>query len=92
MQDLGAKDKPTIMVFNKIDAYTYIKKDEDDLTPETKKNLSLNDLERSWMANENYPCIFISAGKKINIDEFKDLLYEHIKDLHVKIYPHRMLY
>jgi GTP-binding protein HflX len=90
--DLGAKDKPTIMVFNKIDAFTYIKKEEDDLTPETKKNLSLNDLEKTWMAKENYPCIFISAGKKINIDEFRDLLYEEIKGLHVKIYPHRMLY
>lgn len=90
--DIGAKDKPTIMVFNKIDAYTYIKKEEDDLTPETKKNLSLNDLERTWMAKENYPCIFISAEKKINIDEFKDLLYDEIKGLHVRIYPHRMLY
>jgi GTP-binding protein HflX len=90
--DLGAKDKPTIMVFNKIDAFTYIKKEEDDLTPETKKNLSLNDLEKTWMAKENFPCIFISAGKKINIDEFRDLLYEEIKGLHVKIYPHRMLY
>ncbi|KAA3650261.1 MAG: GTPase HflX [Bacteroidetes bacterium] len=90
--DIGAKDKPTIMVFNKIDAYTYIKKEEDDLTPETKKNLSLNDLEKTWMAKENYPCIFISAEKKINIDEFKDLLYDEIKGLHVRIYPHRMLY
>lgn len=92
LNDLGAKDKPTIMVFNKIDAYTYIKKDEDDLTPETKENLSLTDLERTWMAKENYPCIFISAGKKINIDDFRDLLYQQIRDLHLKIYPHRMLY
>lgn len=92
LNDLGAKDKPTIMVFNKIDAFTYIKKEEDDLTPETKENLSLSDLERTWMAKENYPCIFISAGKKINIDEFRDLLYEQIRDLHLKIYPYRMLY
>lgn len=92
LQELGAKDKPTIMVFNKIDAYTYTEKDPDDLSPETKENLSLNDLEKTWMAKENYPCIFISAGKKLNIDELRDLLYEQIRDLHLKIYPHRMLY
>lgn len=92
LQDLGAQDKPTIMLFNKIDAYTYIPKDDDDLSPETKKNLSLADLEKTWMAKENHPCIFISAGKKINIDALRDLLYEEIKDLHLKIYPHRMLY
>jgi len=92
LQDLGAKDKPTIMVFNKIDAYTFVQKDEDDLTPETKENLSLEELQRTYMATENYPCIFISAQNRINYEELRDLLYEHIKDLHVKIYPHRMLY
>ncbi len=92
LQDMGANDKPTIMVFNKIDAFTYVKKEEDDLSPETKENLNLQDLERTWMAKENFPCIFISAGKKINMDELRDLLYAQIKDLHVKIYPHRLLY
>lgn len=92
LADMGAKDKPTIMIFNKVDAYTYTKKEEDDLTPETKENRSLDDLKKSWMAKENYPCIFISAQKRINYDELRDLLYEQIKGLHLKIYPHRMLY
>lgn len=90
--ELKAKDKPTLMIFNKIDAYTYVKKDEDDLTPETKENLSLEELKKTYMAKENYPSIFISAQEKINHEELRDLLYEHIKDLHLKIYPHRMLY
>ncbi|MEX2379249.1 MAG: GTPase HflX [Vicingaceae bacterium] len=92
LAEMGAKDKPTIMIFNKVDAYTYIKKEEDDLTPETKENMSLEDLKKSWMAKENYPCIFISAQKRINYEELRNLLYEHIKGLHIKIYPHRMLY
>ncbi len=90
--ELDTKDKPTIIIFNKVDAYSYIKKGEDDLSPETKENLSLEDLEKTWMAKKNNPCIFISAEKGINIEELKDLLYEHIKNLHLKIYPHRMLY
>jgi len=92
LAEMGAKDKPTIMIFNKVDAYTYTKKEEDDLTPETKENRSLDDLKKSWMAKENYPCIFISAQKRINYEELRDLLYEQIKGLHLKIYPHRMLY
>jgi GTP-binding protein HflX len=92
LAEMGAKDKPTIMIFNKVDAFTYVKKEEDDLTPETKENLSLDDLKKSWMAKENYPCIFISAQKRINYEELRNLLYEHIKGLHIKIYPHRMLY
>ncbi|MBL4708261.1 MAG: GTPase HflX [Flavobacteriales bacterium] len=92
LQDLKANDKPIIMIFNKVDAYTYIKKDEDDLTPETKENLSLEDLQRTYMAKENYPCIFISAQKRINYEELREMLYQHIHDLHMKIYPHRMLY
>lgn len=92
LADMGAKDKPTIMIFNKVDAYTYVKKEEDDLTPETKENMSLEDLKKSWMAKENYPCIFISAQKRINYEELRDLLYEQIKGLHLTIYPHRLLY
>jgi len=90
--DLKAKDKPTLMIFNKIDAYTYVKKEEDDLTPETKENLSLEDLKKTYMAKENYPSIFISAQQKTNHEELREMLYEYIKDLHLKIYPHRMLY
>jgi GTP-binding protein HflX len=92
LQSLGAKDKPTLMIFNKIDAYTFIPKEEDDLTPITKENLSLDDLKRTYLAKENYPCIFISAYKKINIEELRDLLYKEIKNLHLSIYPHRLLY
>lgn len=92
LNDLGAKDKPTLMIFNKVDAYTFIKKDEDDLTPETKENLSLNDLKKTYMAKENYPCIFISAQEKINYEELREVLYKKIKELHLDIYPHRMLY
>jgi len=92
LQDLKANDKPTIMVFNKIDAFTYVKKEENDLTPETRENMSLEDWQTTYMAKENYPCIFISAQNKINYEELRDLLYKQIKDLHIKIYPHRMLY
>lgn len=90
--DLGATDKPVIMVFNKVDAYTWVEKEEDDLTPETRENLSLDDLKATYMAKENSPAIFISAKKKINYEELRDLLYQQIHDLHLKIYPHRMLY
>ncbi len=92
LKDLNALNKSTIMIFNKIDAFTYIKKDEDDLTPKTRENYSLEELMKTWMAKENYPCIFISAHKKVNIDGLRDLLYETIKDQHLRIYPHRMLY
>tara|TARA_R110002049_G_scaffold297888_2_gene487306 strand:- start:2916 stop:4106 length:1191 start_codon:yes stop_codon:yes gene_type:complete len=92
LKDLNALDKSTIMIFNKIDAFTYVKKDEDDLTPKTRENYSLEELMKTWMAKENYPCIFISAHEKINIDGLRDLLYETIKDQHLRLYPHRMLY
>jgi GTP-binding protein HflX len=92
LQDLGANDKPTIMIFNKVDAFTYVKKDEDDLTPETKENMSLEDLKRTFMAKENYPAIFISAQKRINYEELREMLYEQIHALHLKIYPHKFLY
>lgn len=92
LQDLKAKDKPTIMIFNKIDAYKYIKKAEDDLSPETRENISLEEMQSTWMAKENFPCIFISAAKRINIEELRELLYQEIKELHIQIYPHRMLY
>jgi len=92
LQDLGANDKPTIMIFNKVDAFTYTKKDEDDLTPETRENLSLDDLKRTFMATENYPAIFISAQKRINYEELREMLYDQIHALHLKIYPHRLLF
>lgn len=84
-------DKPTILVFNKIDAYTYEEKEEDDLTPITKRNLSLEQLRKSWMSKIQSPCVFISATDKKNMDEFKSLLYTMVKDLHQKRYPYNNL-
>tara|TARA_B100000809_G_C15138434_1_gene531752 strand:+ start:5053 stop:6252 length:1200 start_codon:yes stop_codon:yes gene_type:complete len=92
LKDIGALDKPTIVIFNKIDAFTYVKKDEDDLLPKTRENYSLEDLKKMWMSNVEHPTVYISAVKKINTDELKDVLYEHIKSTHLDIYPHQLLY
>lgn len=92
LKDIGALDKPTIVIFNKIDAFTYVKKDEDDLLPSTRENYSLEDLKKMWMSNVEYPTVYISAVKKINTDELKDVLYKHIKNTHLDIYPHQLLY
>src|SRR5207253_1278671 len=88
LTDIKAFDKPMILVFNKIDAYSFEEKEADDLTPSTKRNLSLTDLKKSWMGKLNQPCIFISATQKENIKEFRDLVYNMVKELHVKRYPH----
>ncbi len=87
LSDIGANNKPTIIIFNKIDAYTFVEKQLDDLTPFTKENISLDDLRKSWMAKINTPCIFISAKKKLNIEELKELVYNEVKKIHVKRYP-----
>jgi len=84
----AAEGKPTIIVFNKIDAYTFIEKEEDDLTPATKENLSLDDLKLTWMGKSEYPTIFISAKNKENIDEFRKTIYEEVKKIHIKRYPY----
>lgn len=88
LTDIKASDKPTILVFNKIDAFKYDKKDEDDLTPSTRANLSLDDLKKSWMSNLNNNCVFISATNKDNVEEFKKLVYDKVKELHIKRYPY----
>jgi GTP-binding protein HflX len=88
LAEIRANDKPTILLFNKIDAYDYIKKDPFDLTPVTKENLSLDDLKRTWMATSHYPTMFMSAVQKINLEEFKNILYEEVKKIHVKRYPY----
>ena len=88
LQDIGAGDKPTILVFNKTDAFTYTHKDEDDLTPGTRENLSLAEIKRTWMKSLNNPCLFISAQEKENIDELKKTLYDLVKTLHIKKYPY----
>lgn len=88
LMEIGASDKPTILVFNKIDAYRYEEPDADDLDPTSKKDLSLEEMKRSWMSKISDPCIFISAQNKENIEEFRDLLYEKVKELHAKRYPY----
>ncbi len=87
LADIGAADKPVFLVFNKIDDFSYIKKDEDDLTPITRENLSLEDIEKSWMAKLTTPTIFISAKEKVNIDKFRKDLYSMIYELHSGRYP-----
>ena len=87
LQDIGAGDKPVYLVFNKIDAYTYIKKEEDDLTPATKENRSLDDLRESWFAKQNTPCIFISAAERTNIEKFRTDLYGMVREIHCGRYP-----
>ena len=87
LQDIGAGDKPVYLVFNKIDAYTYIKKDEDDLTPATRRNMSLEDLKKSWIAKANTPCIFISAVERMNIEKLRSDLYGMVREIHAGRYP-----
>jgi GTP-binding protein HflX len=86
--EIGAENKPTILVFNKIDAYSFILKDEDDLTEFKNENRSLEYLKDTWMNNLEVESIFISALDKTNFDSLKDMLYDRIKDLHVKRYPY----
>ena len=83
-----SKDKPMILVFNKIDAFTYKKKDDDDLTPRTRENIPLEELKSTWMAKMNDNCIFISANNKVNIEELKSKLYEMAKEIHMKRFPY----
>ena len=87
LQDIGAADKPVFLVFNKIDAYTYIKKDEDDLTPATRENMSLEEMMQSWIAKANTPCIFISAVEKLNIEKLRSDLYGMVREIHAGRYP-----
>ena len=87
LADIGAGDKPTFLVFNKIDAYTYTPKEEDDLTPATKENLSLDDLKQSWIAKANTPCIFISAIDKVGIEKLRSDLYGMVREIHAGRYP-----
>ena len=83
-----SKDKPMILVFNKVDAFTYVKKDDDDLTPRLRENIPLEELKQTWMAKMNDNCIFISARERINIDKLKSRLYEMAKEIHMKRFPY----
>jgi GTP-binding protein HflX len=88
LKDIGCTDKPSMIVFNKIDNYTWVEKEEDDLTPSTKENISLDELKKTWMARMHDNCIFISAKTKENVDEFRDILYKKVRELHVQKYPY----
>ncbi|MBR1774250.1 MAG: GTPase HflX [Bacteroidales bacterium] len=88
LNDIGAGDKDMIIVFNKIDAYTYIKKEEDDLTPVEKYNFTLEDWKRTYLNNEKSEVVFISAKEKQNIEELKQVMYNRIKTIHARIYPY----
>ena len=88
LKDLGCSDKPSMIIFNKIDNYSWIEKEADDLTPPTKENVSLDDLKKTWMARLNDNCLFISAKEKQNVDEFRDVLYKKVRELHVQKYPY----
>ncbi|MDI1354798.1 MAG: GTPase HflX [bacterium] len=91
LTEIGAGDKPTILVFNKTDAFSYTQKDEDDLTPTLRENLSLAEIKNTWMKGLHKPVLFISAQTKENIDEFKKTLYVLVKEMHVKRYPYNSL-
>ena len=88
LADLGCADKPTVIVFNKMDAYRWTEKDADDLTPAGKENVSLDDLMNTWMSRVGDDCIFISARQKTNVEELKALLYKRVRELHVQKYPY----
>lgn len=88
LKELGCAEKPSMIIFNKIDNYTWVPKDADDLTPSTAENITLDELKQTWMARLNDQCLFISAKKKLNIDEFKEVLYQQVRWLHVQKYPY----
>lgn len=88
IKEIDSSDKPIVMVFNKVDDYTWEEKEADDLTPNTKRNVSLEQLKQTWMANQEVECVFISAEKKLNWNEFKNNLYQKVRTLHIKRYPY----
>ena len=91
LTDIKASDKPTIMVFNKIDAYRFVEKDADDLAPVMKENLTLEELEKTWMAQENLPSLFISATSKQNIDKLRETLFREVRKIVMVRYPENQL-
>jgi GTP-binding protein HflX len=88
LHEIDNTEKPTILVFNKTDAFSYIPKDEDDLTPKLKENYSLDELKKTWIAKMSENCIFISAKERSNLEEFKSLLYNKVKEIHVTRFPY----
>ena len=88
LADLGAGDKPKIVLFNKTDAYTWTSKEADDLTPATRENITMEELQRTWMGRLNGECLFVSALKKIGVENMRKVLYDRVKQLHVQKYPY----
>lgn len=88
LYEIDKTEKPTIIVFNKIDAFSYVEKDADDLTPKKRENISLEELKQSWMSKMKENCIFISAREKTNIEELKQLIYEKAKEIHTQRFPY----
>ena len=88
LADLGCADKPSMIVFNKIDAYTWEQKDEDDLTPATQRNVSLDSLIHTWMSRLGGDCLFISARCRTNLDTLRQTIYNKVRQLHVQKYPY----
>ncbi|WP_322971146.1 GTPase HflX [Faecalibacter sp. LW9] len=88
LTEIESKEKPTVMVFNKIDNFSYVKKDEDDLTEKTFENYSLEDWKRTWMAKTDHPTLFISATEKDNLEELRKTIYEEVKNIHTKRFPY----
>ena len=87
LADLGCAEKPSMIVFNKVDAYTWKEKEEDDLTPANKEEVALDELTRTWMAKLQGGCLFISAREKTNIEEFREVIYKKVREMHVQKYP-----
>ncbi len=87
LREIGAGDKPVFLIFNKIDNYTFVEKEEDDLTPATKQNMSLEDVKNSWIAKDNTPCIFISAKERTGIDKLRKDIYGMVREIHAGRYP-----
>jgi len=88
LADLNCGDKPLMVIFNKIDAFTYVQKEEDDLTPKTRENITLDELKETWMSRLSDNCLFISAREKQNIEDLKEILYKKVCELHVQKYPY----
>ena len=88
LADLGCADKPSMIIFNKVDAYRWVEKDEDDLTPATRENISLDDLIHTWMTRLSGDCLFISARERTGFDTLKQVLYNKVRELHVQKYPY----
>lgn len=88
LYEIDKAEKPTILVFNKIDAFSHVEKEEDDLTPKTRQNTSLEELKQSWMSKLNENVVFISAKEKTNIEELKSLIYEKAREIHIQRFPY----